>query len=323
MPSRLPPIPDLTAMLRGLVRQIPGGRVATFGDLAEALGNPIAARWVGQTAADHLLTDAAPWHRLVRADGSLSPAAQRTAQARRRLAAEHVVVDRGRVDLSRLRFRDFRSERPLARLRAFQEQLARRVRCTPRKRVPALVAGVDVSYPKPGWGQAAYALVATQSGELVWSATIGRPIEFPYITSYLSFRELPILLALLDSVVEAGKLAELMLVDGSGILHPSGAGIAAHLGVVASVPTIGVTKKLLCGNVEVEGMQPGESRPVLVGERPAGVALRPTSGTRRPIFVSPGHRVDWAYSESVVRSQMFGRRLPAPIYWADRLSRAS
>lgn len=323
MPPRLPPIPDLTASLRGLVRQIPKGRVATFGDLAEALGNPIAARWVGKVAAQDAPAEAAPWHRVVRADGSLNPDAQRAAQACRRLAAENVVVDRGRVDLLRLRFRQFRSDRPLAWLRTVQEQLARRVRCTPRKRIPPLVAGVDVSYPEPRWGQAAYALVAAQSGELVWSTTVRRPIEFPYITSYLSFRELPILLALLDSVGEAGKLAELMLVDGSGILHPSRAGIAAHLGVVASVPTIGVTKKLLCGNVEVEGMQPGESRTVFVGGRPAGVALRPTSGTRRPIFVSPGHRVDVAFCERVVRSLMFGRKLPAPVYWADRLSRAS
>ncbi len=323
MPLRLPPIPDLNESLLRLVGQIPEGRVATFGDLAEALGNPIAARWVGQVAARDDLADAAPWHRVILADGSLSPAAQRAAQARRRLAAESIVVDRGRVDLTRLRFRDFHSERPLAQLRAFQEHLARRVRCTPRKRIPPLVAGVDVSYPKPGWGQAAYALVAAESGELVWSATVRRPIEFPYITSYLSFRELPILLALLDSVGEAGKLAELVMVDGSGILHPSGAGIAAHLGVVASLPTIGVTKKLLCGDVNVEGMQPGESRTVLVEGRPAGIAMRPTSGTRRPIFVSPGHRVDVAFCECAVRKLLFGRRLPAPVYWADRLSRAS
>ncbi len=319
----LPPTPDLTECLLRLVCQIPPGQVATFGDLADALGNPVAARWTGRTAAEQASSETCPWHRLVRADGSLSPLPARAdTLRRRRLAQEGVAIREGRVELAQFRFRGFRSDRPLAQLRAVQEQLARKLKRSPRKRIPELVAGVDVAYPDSTWAQAAYALVEAESGRLVWSETIRRRVDFPYITSYLSFRELPILLALLDTVREVGKLAEVVVVDGSGILHPSGAGIAAHLGVVASLPTIGVTKKLLCGSVAVEGMRPGEARPVLVEGRPAGLALRPTSGTRRPIFISPGHRVDLAYCERVVRTLMFGRRLPAPVYWADRLTRA-
>ena len=52
-----------------------------------------------------------------------------------------------------------------------------------------------------------------------------------------------------------------------------------------------------------------------------GAALRPTSGSRRPLFVSPGHRVDVPFAEGVVRRLLLGRRLPEPLYWADRLSR--
>jgi deoxyribonuclease V len=112
-----------------------------------------------------------------------------------------------------------------------------------------------------------------------------------------------------------------VLVDGTGILHPRHAGIATHLGVVASLATVGVTKKLLCGLVDIEGMQPLESRPVLLDDRLTGVAIRPTSGSRRPIYVSPGHRVDMAFSEQLVRRLLLGRRLPEPLAWADRLSR--
>jgi deoxyribonuclease V len=53
------------------------------------------------------------------------------------------------------------------------------------------------------------------------------------------------------------------------------------------------------------------------------VALTPTRTSRRPIFVSPGHRVDLAFSEAVVRGLLRGRRLPEPLYWADRISRAA
>jgi deoxyribonuclease V len=104
--------------------------------------------------------------------------------------------------------------------------------------------------------------------------------------------------------------------------------VASHLGVAASLPTVGVTKKLLCGRVDIEGMAPGESRPVVhtlskpTGtEQLVGVALRPTAGSRRPIFISPGHRVDVAFSEKLVRRLLFGRRLPEPLYWADRLGK--
>ena len=55
--------------------------------------------------------------------------------------------------------------------------------------------------------------------------------------------------------------------------------------------------------------------------RPIGIALRPTAGSRRPIFISPGHRVDLPFCEQVVRRLLTGRRLPEPLYWADRLGK--
>jgi deoxyribonuclease V len=137
------------------------------------------------------------------------------------------------------------------------------------------------------------------------------PGQDPNISTYLSFREIPILLDLLDAVRAAGRIAEVLLVDGTGILHHRHAGIASHLGVVASLLTIGITKKLLCGQVDVKEMTPSESRPVVYEDQLTGVALR-------PIFISPGHRVDVAFCEQLVRRLLTGRRLPEPIYWADR-----
>lgn len=318
----IPPIPDLLETLHHLVRQIPTGWVTTFGDLAAGLGDPIAARWVGSVVAESIPSGEMPWHRIVRIDGSFSRLPEPVSRLRLRLLAQEGIERSGdKVDLARHGFRSFHSERPLTTLRSFQWFLASQVRRSPRKRIPDFVAGVDVAYPNPTCGQAAYALVETASGQLVWSHSVRRRIDFPYITSYLTFRELPLLLPLLDVVRAEGKLATVVMVDGSGVLHPTGAGIASHLGVVVSAPTIGVTKKLLHGQVEIGGMKPGESRPILVDGRPSGVALRPESGTRRPVFVSPGHRVDLTYAERLTRMLMFERRLPAPVYWADRLSR--
>jgi len=111
------------------------------------------------------------------------------------------------------------------------------------------------------------------------------------------------------------------LVDGTGILHPRRAGIACHLGVASGISTIGITKKLLCGKVDTRGLRPLESRPIHLDEVPIGVAIRPTSGSLRPLFASPGNRIDLGSAERIVGAVLAGKRLPLPLYWADRLSR--
>ena len=317
-------IPDLPRHLRELLAQVPDGRVTTCGALAVALGNRRAALWVGHFAMHHDHHARCVCHRIVRAGGKLGPYIDGGQEAKaRRLADEGVRLQGDTVDLNRTGYDDFVSERPLEMLDRVQAGLLKEVSLCRRRRIPRLVGGVDVSYRSSDEGVAAYALVETHSGQLVWSTTVRRRVVFPYISTYLGFRELPVLLDLLDEVKAARRLSEVLLVDGTGVLHPRHAGIATHLGVVASLPTVGVTKKFLCGQVEIEGMQPEESRPVVHEDRPAGVALRPGRGSRRPIFISPGHRLDVAYAERLVRLLLRGRRLPEPLYWADRLSRAA
>ncbi len=315
-------IPDLASLWHELLAQVPAGRVTTCGAMARALGSEKAALWVGHFAVHHDHHPGCPCHRLVRAGGKLGAYIGGTEAAKARLLADEGVEAPGNlVDLDRYGCDRLDCGRPLEKLRRVQQDILKKVLLRRRTRIPKLVGGVDVSYQSPNEGTAAYALVETSTGRLVWSTAVRRRIVFPYISTYLTFRELPILLELLEEVELSGRLSEVVLVDGTGILHPRRVGVATHLGVVASMPTIGVTKKLLCGQVDVEGMLPAESRPVLHGDRPAGVALRATSDSRRPIFISPGHRVDLAYAERLVRLLMCGRRLPEPLYWADRISR--
>ncbi|MFW6124753.1 MAG: endonuclease V [Pirellulales bacterium] len=316
-------VPDLPRALRGLLRQIPAGRVATCGAVARALGSRYAARWVGQTAWENTAAgDDVPWHRVVRIDGGLGALEAGIERVKaRRLRQEGVAIEKGRAVLERHQFDAFRSRRPLHRLAETQRGIERHISLEAKGPIPRLVGGVDVGYPDPQHGRAAYAMVHADSGELIYRHVIRRRVRMPYITTFLSFRELPLLLRLLEEVGQAQKLAPVILVDGSGVLHPRHAGIASHLGVLAGHPTVGVTKKLLGGQVDIEGMAPGESRAVLDEGRPLGAAIRVTSGSRRPIFVSPGHRVDVAGAEQVVRAVLAGHRLPEPLYWADRLAR--
>ena len=324
MSSSIRQVPDLPKLLDELVGQVPAGKVTTYGDLADALGNRIAARWVGHFMLHHEHRAACPCHRVVRAGGELGLYVAGDPRAKaKRLAADGIAIRQGRIDLGRFGFDRFVSDRPLEKLRRTQQALAAKVSLRGRRRMPKLVGGVDVSYANSSEAVAAYALVEVQSGRLVWSTTVRRPVLFPYISGYLSFRELPVLLDLLDAVRAADRLGEPVVVDGSGVLHPCGLGVASHLGIAASLPTVGVTKKLLCGRVDPDGLEPLESRPVVHEDRLIGTALRPTAGSRRPIFISPGHRVNLAFAEQLVRRLLHGRRLPEPLYWADRLSRAA
>ncbi|MGQ9576666.1 MAG: endonuclease V [Thermoguttaceae bacterium] len=319
---RLREIPDLSRRLSELLTQVPAGRVTTCRALARALGDPIAARWVGQFLIDHQHSSRCVCHRVVRADGQVGQyIAGPASQKMQRLADEGVKLRQGVVDLARYGFEQFTGQRPLERLSRLQEAILKAVLLRGLTRVPKLVAGLDVSYPAPDRGVAAYGVVEVQSGRLVWSRTICRPLRFPYITTYLAFRELPLLVELLQEVRAAGRLASAVLVDGSGVLHPRGAGIATHLGVLAGVRTIGVTKRLLCGQVDLKGLRPLESRPVVHLGQVLGVAIRPATQSRRPIIVSPGHRIGVRTAEAVVRRMLKAHRLPEPLFWADRLSR--
>jgi alkylated DNA nucleotide flippase Atl1 len=74
------------------IGQIPPGRVMSYGDVAACVGSR-AARAVGQVLAQS--GDGTPWHRVVRADGSMADPVR--ARQIRLLAAEGVPVEDDRV----------------------------------------------------------------------------------------------------------------------------------------------------------------------------------------------------------------------------------
>jgi len=88
-----------------IVRRIPPGRVATYGDVAAMAGRPRAARAVGNIMRDCRRTDV-PCHRVIAAGGRLGGYGGRELLKRALLAAEGVIVSGKRVrDLGRVRWR--------------------------------------------------------------------------------------------------------------------------------------------------------------------------------------------------------------------------
>ncbi|MFB6287111.1 MAG: endonuclease V [Candidatus Bipolaricaulia bacterium] len=314
-------VPDLCRATWELIRQVPAGQVTTYRAVAQALGDELASRAVGRIVAEADPSSSLPTHRVVHSDGRVG--GDGADAASERLQAEGVPVREGRVvGVRDSLFADFATDAPLKRLQALQDELAAHVDRTLSISRIETVAGVDLSYRGNWRGVGAYVRMDAEGERVQATMTIEQTTPFPYIPTYLAFRELPVLLALLDAVRDRSQMADVVLVDGTGLLHHRHVGIASHLGVVMDVPTVGVTKRLLYGTVETDGMAVREVRWVMDSDRPEqrlGAAIK-TSARAHPIYVSVGHRVDLDTAVDLVLASS-SRKLPEPIRRADALSR--
>ncbi|MDT0634943.1 MGMT family protein [Spectribacter hydrogenooxidans] len=95
---------DTRQRLLAVVRRVPAGRVATYGQIAKLAGLPGQARLVGY--ALHNCPADVPWHRIVNARGRISLPADSTAglAQHRRLSEEGIAMIGGRIDLPRYRW---------------------------------------------------------------------------------------------------------------------------------------------------------------------------------------------------------------------------
>ncbi len=96
-----------TLKVKALIRQIPAGKVASYGLIAALAGNPRAARQVAWVLHSSSAADKLPWHRVVNRNGriSLKPYAGYEIQ-KQRLQQEGVVFDEeDAIDLDRYLWR--------------------------------------------------------------------------------------------------------------------------------------------------------------------------------------------------------------------------
>jgi O-6-methylguanine DNA methyltransferase len=92
-----------------MVRRIPPGRVATYGDVAALAGRPLAARAVGNVMRQCHRVDV-PCHRVIAAGGRLGGYGGRETFKRALLVAEGIAVSGGRVrDFAEVRWKGTRS----------------------------------------------------------------------------------------------------------------------------------------------------------------------------------------------------------------------
>jgi len=107
------------------------------------------------------------------------------------------------------------------------------------KKKPRFVAGVDISFFHGKTSRAVASLIIVQvfdDGIRTVYEGYDTKVEMtePYIAGYLAFRELKPLLALFGKLKRTNPeyWPDVIVVDGNGILHQRGFGLASHLGVV-------------------------------------------------------------------------------------------
>jgi deoxyribonuclease V len=204
----------------------------------------------------------------------------------------------------------------IKKARMIQDILKEKVRITPLKKNPEYVAGVDAAFlNKKVIGVAC--LYTYPDIHLIEETYAVRKILFPYIPGFLSFREGP---AIINAIKGLRKKPDIVLFDGQGIAHPKGLGIASHIGVLLNIPTIGCAKSRLIGTYKEPGLKKGTYSSLLYGAEIVGVVMR-TKYNVKPLFVSPGHRIDIRGSIEILLACSQKYRIPEPLRRADFISK--
>ncbi len=206
----------------------------------------------------------------------------------------------------------------VAAARALQERLRGRVRQLPlaceRLR---LLGAADVTYVgEKETVAAAIVVVDAASGAVVEERTATVSGAFPYVPGFLTFREGP---AVLAAWRKLRRKPDAMLFDGHGIAHPRRFGIASHIGVILSVPSVGCAKRRLVGEHGEPGPDRGDWVPLTIDGETVGAVLRTRTGVK-PVFVSPGHRADIGSAIALVLRFCSRYRLPDPARRAHQLT---
>ncbi|MBC9713618.1 endonuclease V [Streptomyces sp. TRM66268-LWL] len=207
-----------------------------------------------------------------------------------------------------------------AQARAVQDALRTRVILDEDGPPPGqgLVAGVDVAYDDERDLVVAAAVVLDAGTlEVAEESTAVARISFPYVPGLLAFREIPAVLAALGALRTP---PDLVVCDGYGRAHPRRFGLAAHLGVLTGLPSLGVAKNPFTFSYEDPAAARGSVAALVDGGEEVGRAVRTQDGVK-PVFVSTGHRVSLANACAHTLALSPHYRLPETTRRADSLCR--
>ena len=199
----------------------------------------------------------------------------------------------------------------LARL---QKRIAKRVVREDRFRNLETIAGCDISFARGNLACAACAVLDYKSLEVLERKAIAVRLRFPYIPTFLAFRELEGMLKAVE-----GLEADVYMVGAQGLAHPRRAGLACHLGVALNKPALGVAKSRLCGEAALSFKRRGAHSMLKDGDEIIGAVLR-TQPNAKPVYVSIGHKLSLKTAIKITLETTRKYRLPEPLRAAHKLA---
>lgn len=204
------------------------------------------------------------------------------------------------------------------RLKNLQSDLSNRIVLKDKFSGPKKIGGVDQSFSDSHIYSGF--VVLGEDLHVIEKKCARSEIEFPYIPGLLAFREIPPVLKVWKRIENK---PDVLLVDGHGVVHPRGLGLAAHVGLVLDVPTIGVAKNPLVGSFR-EPEKPGGSEDIRFEGEVVGKVFKSKEGCN-PIFISPGNRISVNTSLDITKRCLKGHKLPEPTHrahkWANKCKR--
>jgi len=128
-----------------------------------------------------------------------------------------------------------------------------------------------------------------------------------YKSSFLFYRDGP---AVMEAFNKLENKPDVLLVEANGILHPRRIGMASHVGILLDTATIGVTKRLMLGNVR--------ENTIYVEKEARGYELISREHAK-PIYISPGHNISLKTSLEVIKNSLRQpHKLPEPLHLARK-----
>jgi deoxyribonuclease V len=160
--------------------------------------------------------------------------------------------------------------------------------------------------------------VVIEDRSLLAGAAVRGVAGAAYEPGLLALREGPLLEAAVRSL---DRELDVLLVNATGRDHPRRAGLALHLGSILSVPTIGVTNRLLVAKGEWPEQTRGARSPFRIDGELAGYWTCTRSGAR-PLAIHAGWGIG-TEAVDVVLSAMRRARTPEPLREARHLARVA
>ena len=203
------------------------------------------------------------------------------------------------------------------------------------------IGGVDISFQKnknknkdfPELAISALVILDYKTLKIVYEDYKLVTIDEPYVPGYLAFREVKHFVNLIEDLKKTSPkyIPQVILVDGNGIFHNKGFGLASHLGVLVDIPTIGCGKtvfavdginKFKVQNINNHDLKRKGDYKELIGKSGTqwGYALKSTKEYDDPMIISIGHKIS---NETALKIAKYAciYRIPEPIRLSDKISR--